>query len=78
MIRQFIVCLSALILFFGCATDPGPKPTFDQGTRVGIVNSVEPYLTHRHITVRRINSFTTQIEVDWNLPAYLDANMISY
>ena len=75
MIRQFIVCLSALILFFGCATDPGPKPTFDQGTRVGIVNSVEPYLTHRHITVRRINSFTTQIEVDWNLPAYLDAKL---
>ncbi len=72
MIRHLTACLTALILFVGCATDPGPKPTFDQGTRVGIVNSVEPVVTHRHITVRRINSFTKQIEVDWNIPGYLD------
>lgn len=69
MIRRFTACLVALILCFGCATDPGPKPVFEEGTQVGIVNSVEPYLTHRHITVRRINSFTKQIEVDWNIPA---------
>ena len=75
MIRHLTVCLMTLILFFGCASDPGLKPTFNQGTRVGIVNSVEPVVTHRHITVRRINSFTKQIEVDWNIPGYLDERL---
>ncbi len=75
MTRKFIVSLAALFLCFGCATDPGPKPTFDQDTRVGIVNSVESHLTHRHITVRRINSFTRQIEVDWNISGYLDTRL---
>ena len=75
MVRKFIVSLAALFLCFGCATDSGPKPTFDQGARVGIVNSVESHLTHRHITVRRINSFTRQIEVDWNISGYLDAGL---
>jgi len=75
MIRHFIVSLAALVLCFSCATDPGPTPIFHKDTRVGIVNSVETYLTHRHITVRRINSFSTQIEVDWNIPAYLDTQL---
>ena len=75
MIRYVFVTLVVLFLCFSCATDPGPAPTFHAGTRVGILNSVEPYLTHRHITVRRINSFTRQIEVDWNIPGYLDAQL---
>ena len=75
MMRNFFVSMVVLFLCFSCATDPGPAPTFHEGTRVGIVNSVEPYLTHRHITVRRINSFTKQIEVDWNIPGYLDTRL---
>jgi hypothetical protein len=42
---------------------------------VGIVNGLEPYLTHRHITVSRFDSFTRQIEVDWHIPAHLEAGM---
>ena len=72
MNRHLIVGLFAVFLCFGCATDPGPKPTFQDGTRVGIVNSLETYMTHRHITIDRINSFTKQIKVDWNMPAYLN------
>ena len=75
MIRHLIVSLVAAFLCFSCATDPGPKPTFQDGTRVGIVNSLESYLTHRHITIDRMNSFTKQIEVDWNIPADLDAKL---
>ena len=73
--RHLTVFLTTLMLLSGCASDPGPKPTFDQGTRVGIVNSVEPFLTHRHITVRRINSFTKEIEVAWDIPGYLDTKL---
>ncbi len=73
--RHLMVFLTTLILLSGCASDPGPKLSFDQGTRVGIVNSVETFLTHRHITVRRINSFTKEIEVDWDIPGYLDTKL---
>jgi hypothetical protein len=60
---------------FYCATDPQPKPTFQDGTRIGILNSLESYLTHRHITIDRISSFTKQIKVDWDIPTYLDAQL---
>jgi len=75
MIRHFFRCLVGSCLLFSCATDPGPKPTFQEGTRVGILNSLESYMTHRHITIDRINSFTKQIKVDWNIPAYLNGQI---
>ena len=72
MSRHLTVGLLVIFLCFGCASDPVPKPTFQNGTRVGILNSLETYMTHRHITIDRINSFTKQIKVDWNMPAYLN------
>ena len=76
MIRHLIVSVVAAFLCFSCATDPGPKPIYQDDTRVGILNSLEPYLTHRHITIDRINSFTKQIKVDWDLPAYVDTQLM--
>jgi len=73
MIRPLIICLLTAFLNWSCATEPIPKPIYAEGTRVGIVNSLEPYLTHQHITIERINSFTKQIQVDWNIAAYVDA-----
>ncbi len=75
MIRCLSLTLVAALLCISCATNSQPKPTFQDGTRVGIVNSLESYLTHQHITIDRINSFTKQIKVDWNLAAYLDAKL---
>ncbi|MBT8368601.1 MAG: hypothetical protein KJP23_28240 [Deltaproteobacteria bacterium] len=75
MIRPLIAGLMVVFIFFGCASDPQPKPDFQDGTRVGIFNSVESYLTHRHITIERINSFTQQIEVDWGIPTYLNTQL---
>ena len=75
MIRHLIASLVTAFLCFGCASDPGPKPTFQDGTRVGILNSLESYLTHQHITIDRMNSFTKQIKVDWNIPAYSEARI---
>ncbi len=76
MIRHLIVIVIAAFLCFGCATDPGPKPVFQDDTRVGILNSLEPYMTHRHITIDRINSFTKQIKVDWDLPDYVNTQLM--
>ena len=75
VIRFLIVILMAAFVCFNCATDPQPKPIFQDGTRIGIMNSLESYLTHRHITIDRINSFTKQIQVDWDIPAYVDTRL---
>jgi hypothetical protein len=75
MIRALFAILLSAFLCFGCATNPRPKPTFQDGTRVGIVNSLESYLTHRHITIDRVDSFTKQINVNWDIPAFLNAKL---
>jgi hypothetical protein len=76
MIRHLIASLAAALLCCSCATDPEPKPIFQDDTRVGILNSLEPYLTHRHITIDRINSFAKQIKVDWDIPAYVNTQLM--
>lgn len=75
MIRNISAGLVIVFLFFGCASDPQPKPDFQDGTRVGVFNSLEPYLTHRHMTIDRVNSFTQQIDVDWDIPTYLNTRL---
>ncbi|MGD8409907.1 MAG: hypothetical protein PVG52_15800 [Desulfobacterales bacterium] len=75
MIRNLSAGLVIVFLFFGCASDPQPKPDFQDGTRVGVFNSLEPYLTHRHMTIDRVNSFTQQIDVDWDIPTYLNTRL---
>jgi hypothetical protein len=75
VIRSLIVIPIAAFVCFNCATDPQPKPTFQGGTRVGIMNSLESYLNHRHITIDRISSFTQQIKVDWDMPAYVGTQL---
>ncbi|MGD8992398.1 MAG: hypothetical protein PVI00_13160 [Desulfobacterales bacterium] len=75
MIWHIIARLVVVIVLFGCASDPQPKHVFQDATRVGIFNSLEPYLTHRHITIERVNSFERQIDVDWDIPAYVNAQL---
>ena len=72
--RHVILSLVAILLFFGCTTGQQPKRTFQAGTRIGVVNVLEPYMTHEHVTILRVNSFSKKYEVDWNIPAYLEAN----
>ncbi len=62
-------------LGFGCAADPQPSPTFESGTRIGIVNDLESYLTHQHIGIRNASSFTRPIPVDWDIPGFVDATL---
>ncbi|MGD8342624.1 MAG: hypothetical protein PVI38_04720 [Desulfobacterales bacterium] len=75
MIRHFSACLVVLFVFFGCASDPRPKPDFQDGTRVGIFNNLEPYLTHRHVSIERVNSFERRINVEWDIPAYVNTQL---
>lgn len=74
--RHVILSLVATLLFFGCTTGQQPKRTFQAGTRVGIVNGLEPYMTHEHVTILRVDSFSKKYDVDWNIPAYLEAKLM--
>lgn len=75
MIRQVILNISVVWLCFGCAIDPQPKTVFESGTRVGIVNGVGANFTHQHIGILESSSFTKEIEVDWNIPGYLETKL---
>ena len=75
LMRHVILSLAAILLFFGCTTGQQPKRTFQAGTRVGIVNGLEPYMTHEHVTILRVNSFSKKYDVDWNIPVYLEAKL---
>ena len=72
---RIVASLLVALLGFGCAADQQPPPTFDSGTRIGIVNGLESHLTHQHIGIRNANSFTRTISVDWNIPSFIDATL---
>ena len=59
MVRRFpafLMCLMILIFVFACTTTP--KFNFPQGTRVGIINLLEPYATHQNFTSFATKNFT--------------------
>jgi hypothetical protein len=69
---RFLLIVAALLAVWGCAT---PKPLsykFPAGTRVGIINYLEPYATHQNLSVLVIGSFTKTLSVDWNIPAFIE------
>ena len=72
MIRKFIYILTALTIVLACATPQQPKFEFPTGTRIGIVNHLERRATHRNFSSLRFDSFSKQIDVDWDIPAYLE------
>ena len=57
---------------FGCA---GSRPVHMQlppGARIGILNVLEPQMTHVDVGSLRFNSFTHSYDVDWDIPGYIN------
>lgn len=78
MVRRFpafLMCLMILIFVFACTTTP--KFNFPQGTRVGIINLLEPYATHQNFTSFATKNFTKTYEVDWDMPSYTEEQLIT-
>ena len=65
---EFQICLVMFIGVLSCSTTP--KYHFPQGTRVGILNLLEPYLTHQNFSSFATKNFTKTYPVDWDMPAY--------
>jgi hypothetical protein len=53
-----------------CTTTP--KFNFPQGSRVGIINLLEPYATHQNFSSFATKTFTKTYPVDWDMPAYAE------
>lgn len=71
MCKHLFIFSIVLLTVVACATQPPPQFNFSAGTRVGIVNLLEPDATHAHFSAIRIESFTKSVKVDWNLPQYM-------
>ncbi len=72
MTRSVCLLLLAVMALAGCAaTQPPPRFDFPAGTRVGIINQLEPYATHQNFSEARIRNFIKPVQVDWNLPGYM-------
>ncbi len=72
MIRKLLITLTALATVWACATAQQPKFDFPAGTRVGVVNHLEGYATHHNFSSLRFDSFSKQIDVNWDIPAYIE------
>ncbi len=75
MIRNCFLVLTTITTIFACATTPRPQFEFSPGTRIGIVNNLETQVTHRHFGSLRFGNFSKKIDVDWDIPAYLEKKL---
>jgi hypothetical protein len=76
MVRRFSVCFACLVLLIlvlACTTTP--KFNFPQGSRVGIINLLEPYATHQNFSSFATKNFTKTYPVDWDMPAYAEGKL---
>ena len=75
MIRNLLLALTTFTTVLACASAPQPKFEFPAGTRIGIVNHLERRATHRNFSSLRVGNFSKQIDVDWDIPDYIDKKL---
>jgi hypothetical protein len=44
---------------------------------VGIINLLEPYVTHQNFTTFASKNFTKTYEVDWDMPSYAEDQLMT-
>jgi len=70
--RLFYSALSlVLMIVSGCAGSQPARLQLAPDARIGILNLLEPDMTHVDIGSLRFDSFTKVYKVDWNIPDYL-------
>jgi hypothetical protein len=65
----FLVVMSAV----GCAGSQPVRLQLPPGARIGILNVLEPQVSHVAVGAMRFDSFTHVYNVDWNIPGYLNS-----
>jgi hypothetical protein len=70
-----------LALFFmvvsasACAGSQPVRLQLQPGARIGLLNMLEPQMTHVAVGALRFDSFTKSYPVDWDLPGYVDRSI---
>jgi len=78
MVRRllgFLMCLMIFIGILACSTTP--KFEFPRGTRVGIINLLESYATHKNLSSFATENFTKTYQVDWDILSYTESQLIT-
>jgi len=75
MIRKLFLTLTTFTTVLACATAQQPKFEFPSATRIGIVNHLERRATHRNFSSLRVGNFSKQIDVDWDIPDYIEKRL---
>jgi len=63
----FLMVVSAI----GCAGSQPVRLQLPPGARIGILNVLEPQMTHVDVGSLRFNSLTHSYDVDWDIPGYI-------
>ena len=69
LVVLILSCLAACIA--GCAGSRPVQVQLQPGARIGVLNLVEPWMTHIQMGALRFNSFTNTYPVDWDLAGHL-------
>ena len=75
MMLRLIFSLLTSVLVLACATPEPLKFDFAAGARIGIINHLEDYASHRNFSSLRFDSFSKRINVDWNVPGYVEKKL---
>lgn len=67
-----LVLLLMLVSALGCAGSKPNRIDLAPGARIGILNLLEPQMTHVDIGLLRFDSATNTCQVDWDLPGFLN------
>jgi len=72
MLRLHLTIFLMLVSAFGCAGSQPVRLQLPPGARIGILNVLEPQMTHVDVGSLRFDSFTKVYNVDWNIPGYIN------
>jgi len=71
--RMFRTVLCSIVaIALGCAGAQPVRMQLSPSARIGILNVLEPQMTHVDVGSLRFDSFTKVYDVDWDIPAYMN------
>ncbi len=70
--RSALLLMMVVVSALGCAASRPVPLQLQPEARIGILNLLEPQMTHVDFGSLRFNSFTNVYNVDWNIPDYLN------
>lgn len=72
-----ILLIVALVCLSGCAAKPQLRFDYDKYSSIGVVNTVEPEITHSYLGVTIFNNVEKKYQVNWDIPARMTNRLIS-